>query len=187
MIPPFLISFLSTNALKIGIVVAVITAVGGGLWYIQHQAYDKGYKEGYAEMEVLHNTEVAKSAKEVARIISDNAKRYEEETKRITKNLQDSLNAKQTKLNDLNARYNDAVRAGMYYTPREDTTSSRDTTTTQTPSSTRTSKQDTRIRQDRLDSTTTEAILETGRMMQETAINCNVLLDLVEPHIELID
>ena len=80
MIPPFLISFLSTNALKIGIVVAVITAVGGGLWYIQHQAYDKGYKEGYAEMEVLHNTEVAKSAKEVARIISDNAKRYEEET-----------------------------------------------------------------------------------------------------------
>ena len=149
MIPPFLISFISTNALKIGIVVAVITAVGGGLWYIQYQAYDKGYKEGYAEMEVLHNTEVAKSAKEVARIISDNAKRYEEETKRITKNLQDSLNAKQTKLNDLNARYNDAVRAGMYYTPREDTTSSRDTTTTQTPSSTRTSKQDTRIRQDR--------------------------------------
>lgn len=186
MIPPFLISFFSANLLKIGIVVAAIASVGGGLWYIQHQAYEKGYKEGYAEMEILHNTEVAKSALEVAKIISANAKRYEEETKLITKNLQDSLNAKQTKLNDLNTRYNDAISAGMYYTSREDTKSSRDSTTAKTQSSTRSSNQDKGSRQERLDTATTEAILETGRMMQETAINCNALLDLVEPHIELI-
>lgn len=182
MIPPFVATWFANNAIRLAFIAGAIAFVSITLYTI----YNDGYNTGYRKMEELHNAEVAKSREEVANVLALNAKLHTEKLAKIDKTYKELNDVREKENKELTTKYNDAVNRGLFIS-RENRTGSSSSGSSQTKSVYKDNRSDREGLQDRLDTKTTAAILETGRLMQESINECHKLLESTRPYIEVVE
>lgn len=181
-----LAGWVSNNALKLGVIAAAIAFVGGSLWWIKHQAYKEGYSTGYAEMQALHDDEVAKSKREVAEAMALNARIITKAKQDNEDKLREVLNDKEKAIDTINADYKRALNRRLFVDTTKAGKGGSDTMPSKTSGARVNDQGNSQGERVELDRRTAKAILDYGYRSQRLVDECNAYLDLTEKHIEVI-